>query len=514
MDWLSAENVIAVGTALLGVFASLAALWYERRVPRRKRIGYRVQMDTPIGSEEGGGRATVRLGLFDEDPSMTDATLVLLRVENDGSQSIAGDDYTGREPHGLTAEFSGRVIRGIAVTQPGDTGHLMEHFAPTFGLRHSGSTLRIPRVPLNHGEHFKLLVLLTGGHVGDDVRITGGIRDGEVRPNRSTTPDDTPPLLSRPARLLTGLLTLSVMALSTLIVVGDDVPPPMGCAEGRLTVVGSTAFKPVAEELADKYEKDCPGSDIEVDAHGSAPGINELDEKGAAAASAPALIAFSDGPKPSGHPRLRENRVAVSSFAMVLSDRVPLKNLSLADLRRVYRGEFRTWRELDPALPALPVVLVSRNSNSGTRAVFQRRILRGFESAPSSADCIRKDDPKAALVRCEADSTEELLTSVAKVPGAIGYAELRSADVPKGLHRISLDGAAPTIEDIAGSSYPFREIEHAYTYGRPPADSLASSFLNYTMRGSGQDVIRTHGHVPCAAPEGLRVCGDGPEIEP
>ncbi|MFM9373471.1 PstS family phosphate ABC transporter substrate-binding protein [Streptomyces sp. Da 82-17] len=505
-DWLSAENVIAVGTALLGVLASMAALWYERRVPRRKRIGYRVQMDTPIGSDEGPGRGNVRLGLFDEDPSMTDATLVLLRVENDGAQSIAGDDYTGRELHGLTAEFSGRTIRGIAVTQPGDSGHLMEHFRPALGMVHSGSTLRIPRVPLNPGEHFKLLVLLTGGHVGDDVSITGGIRDGEVQPNRSTTPDDTPPLLSPAARLLTGLLTLCVLALSTLIVVGGD-RPPMGCAKGTLTVVGSTAFKPVAEELADKYEKDCPGSDITVDAHGSAPGINELDEAGAKSSASPAVVAFSDGPKPSGHPRLRENRVAVSSFAMVLNDRVPLKNLSLDDLRRLYRGEARTWRELDRSLPDLPVVLVSRNSNSGTRAVFQRRILRGFEDAPSSADCRRKDDPKARIVRCEADSTEQLLASVADVPGAVGYAELRSTSVPKGLHRLSLDGHAPTIEDVADSAYPFREIEHAYTYGRPPADSLVSSFLNYTLRGSGQDVIRTHGHVPCASPEGLRACG-------
>src|SRR5690348_16270143 len=158
-------------------------------------------MDNPMGDDVRSGRANVRLGLFDEDPSMSDATLVLLRIENDGSQSIAGDDYTSRELHGLTAEFVGRTIRGIAVTQPGDTGHLMEHFAPTFGMRHSGSTLRIPRVPLNRGEHIKLLVLLTGGHVGDDIRVTGGIRDGEVRPNRSTTPDDTLRLLSRPAKL-------------------------------------------------------------------------------------------------------------------------------------------------------------------------------------------------------------------------------------------------------------------------------------------------------------------------
>lgn len=122
MEWFSPENVVAVLTAGLGVLTSAGALWYERRVPRRKRIGYRVQMDTPIGSEVSQGRANVRLGLFDETPDMADATLVLLRIENDGSQSIGDEDYTARgELQGLTAEFTGRTVRGIAVTHsPGD----------------------------------------------------------------------------------------------------------------------------------------------------------------------------------------------------------------------------------------------------------------------------------------------------------------------------------------------------------------------------------------------------------
>ncbi|MFE5090705.1 hypothetical protein ACFRCI_09950 [Streptomyces sp. NPDC056638] len=27
-------------------------------------------------------------------------------------------------------------------------------------------------------------------------------------------------------------------------------------------------------------------------------------------------------------------------------------------------------------------------------------------------------------------------------------------------------------------------------------------------RGNGQDVIRMHGHLPCATPKGLRICGE------
>lgn len=61
---------------------------------------------------------------------------------------------------------------------------------------------------------------------------------------------------------------------------------------------------------------------------------------------------------------------------------------------------------------------------------------------------------------------------------------------------------------VATRAYPYREIEYANAYGRPPADSPASSFLGCLSRGNGQDVIRTHGHLPCTTPKGLRVRGE------
>lgn len=431
MEWLSAENIVAVLTAVLGILASAAVLWYERRVPRRKRIGYRVQMDTPIGSNVRNGRPNTRLGLFNETPDMSDATLVLLRIENDGSQSIADNDYTGRELHGLTAEFTDRTIRAIAVT----------------------------------------------------------------------------PLFSRPARLITVLLTVCVVTLASIIVVRDDAPPPIGCAKGTLTVTGSTAFAPVVKELAKKYENDCEGSTVTVDAHGSTAGIRALADAGAKAKNgSPALIALSDGPKSGGHPQLRDTRVAVSVFALVVNDRVPLRNLSIADIRKIYRGEVRNWKDLGG--PNLPVLLVSRDANSGTREVFQRRVLARNEPVNSSRDCEHNDDPESTVVRCELDSTEQVLATVARLPGAIGYSELRAGTGLKGLHRLDIAGERPSVDDIGESAYPYREIEYACTYGQPPADSLASSFLGYMSRGSGQDVIRTHGHLPCATPKGLRICGE------
>ncbi|MGA5206537.1 substrate-binding domain-containing protein [Streptomyces variegatus] len=509
MDWLNAENAIAVGTAVLGLVASVAVVWYERRIPRRKRIGFRVQMDTPIGSQARNGRRTnVRLGLFNDFSDLSDATLVLLRIENDGVQSIASDDYTSRELHGLAAVFTGRTIRGIAVTQPANAAHLMGHFTPAAGLRYDGDTLYLPKVPLNKGQHFKVLALMTGGAVGDEVEVIGGIRDGEVKRNESTTVDDKPPLFSRPARLITVLSTVCIIALASIIVMGNDVPLPIGCARGTLTVTGSTAFAPAAEELAEGYERACPGSDIAVDDHGSTAGIRALDAAGAHAASSgdsPPLIAFSDGPKPNGYPELRENPVAVSVFTLVVNDRVTVQDLSLAEVRKIYRGEIRNWKDVGG--PGLPILLVSRDANSGTREVFQRRVLERNEPANSSRDCRTKDDPDATVIRCELDSTAQVLSTVARLPGAIGYSEPRSASGTKGLHPLHIDGQTASIESIGTSRYPYREIEYAYTYGRPPADSLASSFVNYVTRGAGQDVVRDQGHFPCLSPEGLRLCG-------
>lgn len=298
MEWVNAENVIAVGTFAVASSIAFGQWWYERMVPRRRRIGYRVQLDTAIGDDDGTGGGNTRLGLFDEADGMDEASVVLLRIENDGALSVSTGDYTSGGLHGMTATFDGREVHGVAVTVGPGSGALMSHFTPAHGLEYDGSSLRIPRVPLNKGEYFKLLVLLSGGTVGSKVTVSGGVQDGDVHPNESLTPDEKPPVFSRPARLTSMAFLVGIALLAGLIVTGDE-PPPMGCATGSLEVTGSTAFAPVAEELAEAYMEQCPGSKITVTAHGSTTGLRELAERGAAAKDgAPGLVALSDGPAP------------------------------------------------------------------------------------------------------------------------------------------------------------------------------------------------------------------------
>lgn len=511
-DWLSADNVVAVLTAIVGLVVSVGVVWYERRVPRRKRIGYRVQMDTPIGSDDPDGEAgatNVRLGLFNDLPDMVDATLVLLRIENDGGESIADTDYTNRDPHrALNVVFAGRLVRGVAVTQV-DAGPLMDHFAPAGGeggVRHEGNVIHLPRVPLNRGQHYKLLVLLTGGHVGGGVRITGGIRDGVVVPNTAMPVDAAPPLFSRATRWITILLTVCVTVLASIIVVREDAPPPHGCATGRLTVTGSTAFAPVMKELARRYAADCAGSDIRVDANSSDRGVSDLEDAGKAGHGS-AVVAMSDGPRPPGPSRLTAHRVAVSAFALVVNDDIPVENLSVAQIRAVFNGGIANWKDIKGG-PDRPISLVSRNAESGTRDIFRRRVLGG-EGEPkfTSHNCVTKDFPTAPVIRCELDSTAKVLTKVGQTPGAIGYAELGAAKASPHVRILDINGFEPSTGPDDDKGYPFNEIEYAYTFGSPDSDSLTASFLSYLLHGSGQDIVRAHGHLPCYAPDGIEHCG-------
>ncbi|MFD1828139.1 substrate-binding domain-containing protein [Streptomyces desertarenae] len=506
MEWLSTETVLGA----LGIVVTIAVVAYDRLRPGRRLVGYRVQMDTAIGADTRPGQAGVRIGLFGDDRELTDATLVLLRIENDGVKDIGQASFEAP----LCAVFEGRRVLGVAVTDPSPRG-LMERLTTDNGLRYEDNRVRIPPLPLNTGDHFKLLVLLTGGPVGGKVHLEGTLNEGRIRPNRQRR--------GGPRNLYLGLAAFLILIGG--ITVGtrlEGPPPPLECASGNLTVLGSTAFAPVMEEVSTAYEADCPGAKITVEAKGSNEGLLELDALGRKSKEgAPAAIAMSDGRDPDDRPGLREHPVAATVFAVVVNERTGVEDISLADLKRLYTGEIDNWSRLGGA--DLPVSLVSRDYRSGTRGIFHERLLDDHEPAASSSDCRRRNDADAAVLRCERGSTRQVLEMVGAVPGAIGYAELQAATEAENVTLLRLDGIAADVDAIgpaprrsgtgepAGPSggrgtYPFWGVEYAYTYTQPPADSLTSKFLDYLGGGTAQNVLRTHGHLPCAAPGNQSLC--------
>ncbi|QKW07448.1 substrate-binding domain-containing protein [Streptomyces sp. NA04227] len=539
MDWLSPENVIALATALIGVVATFAALIYERS-PRRRHIGYRVQMDTYFqdfqlpsgrlgstgadddGDDENGGedeQAVVR-SVFNPALDLTDPTLVLLRIENDGAHDIEVDDYNTSALRGLTVRFTGRHVHGCAVLV-GDGPNaedIRDHLTDQqHRLLPEGDKLHIPRVALDKGDHFKLVVLLSGGNAGGEVKVTGRLRRGKIGENKSSssTLDSKPQQFTRPARVLIGLLTVCVVTLASLVLATGEEKQDKAqslCAEGDLRLIGSSAFTRTAEALKKAYEEECPGARIEVATESTDRGARELDSIGKIALDgSPPVISFSDGPlSRSDFPRLQGRSTSVAVFTLIVHDDVKLKNLTLAQVRDLYAGRITNWNQI-PGGPDLPVVLASRGDDSGTGDVLRRQLLDGHEEKPGSDPepvCNGKVERGPAPERCALDSTRQVLEAVGSTRGAIGYAELRSSVGAKGMHTVSIDGRPASVADIATSGYPYRSVEYAYTYGTPKADSLTARFLNFmtVSGGSAEEAMRRHLQLPCAEPEALQIC--------
>jgi ABC-type phosphate transport system substrate-binding protein len=290
-----------------------------------------------------------------------------------------------------------------------------------------------------------------------------------------------------PAALIAGLLLWRAPARVT-----------GGCSPGQLTIEGYTAFAPTAREEAEYYMDQCAGAQVTVHSGGSPSGVAALLQSGPQGAAS--AIAMSDGPAPPDFTgtALHGAPVAVIPFEMVVNPNVPVRNLTVADIRNIWAGRITNWDQV--AGLDLPIRIISWNPGSGTRATFEDKVLGASESPMSSTDCLHKDrDPSSPATRCELPTTQDILTTVGRIPGAISYAEFGQAErYPTEATPVTLNGLSPNIHAMQLSrGYPFWAIEYLYTYGNPSYQAPASGFLRYMSTPTAKDALRTAGFTPC-----------------
>lgn len=126
----------------------------------------------------------------------------------------------------------------------------------------------------------------------------------------------------------------------------------------------------------------------------------------------------------------------------------------------------RTWRDVDPALPAEPILVYGPPSTSGTRDALKELVMHvGCDTNPAMKELKKADSQRYSQVCTEVrddgayvDQGEQDNLIVQKIvgnPRAVGifgfsYME-ENSDRVQGL---PMDGVAPTYENIASFAYP------------------------------------------------------------
>lgn len=237
---------------------------------------------------------------------------------------------------------------------------------------------------------------------------------------------------------------------------------------GAVTLAGSTAFQPFAEKLAEEYNSAHPEVNVTVQGGGSALGIS-------AALNGAAQIGMADLVElPADAAALKGTIVARDGIAVVVNPANKVSSLSMAQLKEIYLGNIRDWKDVG-GTPG-PITVVSRESGSGTRSSFET-ILGKF------------DLTRDAIIQDSNGTIRETVANDARSIGYLSYGLLN----PK-IKAITVDGVACTTELILSGKY--RLVRPIYFLTLGESTQAVRGFIGYVLGPAGQASIVADGLLP------------------
>ncbi len=154
------------------------------------------------------------------------------------------------------------------------------------------------------------------------------------------------------------------------------------------------------------------------------------------------------------------------------------------DLRRIYFGEVTNWSALGG--PDMPIVVVSRDTSSGTYGTFKEVVLENQEVTDG------------ALFQ---SSNGAVATTVASTPGAIGYVGLGYLQPSlKALPLAKTAGGpfvAASVETALSLEYPLSRPLFMITNGYP--QGAVARVIRFALSDEGQRLVLEAGYAPIRA---------------
>ena len=238
---------------------------------------------------------------------------------------------------------------------------------------------------------------------------------------------------------------------------------------GTVTLAGSTSMQKLCEAMIESFEEAYPDITVTAEYTGSGAGLEAL--AGGKTDIGNASRSLKDGEKQSG---AVENIVAIDGIAVITHKDNTVSDLTAQQLTDIYTGKITNWKDLGGADEA--IVVLGREAGSGTRGAFEELL---------------KIEDQCAYAQ-ELDSTGGVLAKVAATPGSIGYVSLDVVDDT--VKALSLDGVAPTEENIVAGSYKLSRPFVMATLGTiEEQNDLVKTWFHYVQSDEGQAVIKAMG---------------------
>ena len=246
-------------------------------------------------------------------------------------------------------------------------------------------------------------------------------------------------------------------------------------AYGRSFVVqikGSDTILNTSQALVEEYMKTNKKARIAVTGGGSGVGIASLINKTADIAMASRNIKNSEieALKNKGI-NIDEIVLGYDGITVIINHENHIKNLDMKTLAGIFSGEITNWKELggDDA----KIVVLSRDSSSGTHAYFKEEVLRGGDS---------KSLIEYGQETLYMPSNQAILQEVANSKYAIGY--IGMGYMNDTVDSLAINGVKPTFDTVADKTYPIaREV---YWYVDSNRDGVTKDVVDFAISNKGK----------------------------
>lgn len=245
---------------------------------------------------------------------------------------------------------------------------------------------------------------------------------------------------------------------------------------GNIVITGSTTVLPVAQAAAEEFMKSNPDVTISVSGGGSGNGIKSIIDRSCDIATSSRFVKDKEITLANEKQVLMvPHRIALDCVVPVVHKENAVSTLTLSQLKDIYMGTIRNWKELGGA--DKPIVVVSRDTSSGTYEVWNEKVLKEERVFPE------------ALLQASNGAVAQL---VAGNKYAIGYVGIGYINAD--LKALTVDGITASPDTALDGSYPVSRELFMFTNSWPKGDIMR--FLNYLVSPPGQTLVQKEGFVP------------------
>jgi phosphate transport system substrate-binding protein len=160
--------------------------------------------------------------------------------------------------------------------------------------------------------------------------------------------------------------------------------------------------------------------------------------------------------------------IGQDGVAVIVHPSNPIPGLTTGILREIYQGRVADWREVGGS--GGNITVISREDGSGTRAEFEQLVM-GARHTTAAAQI--------------APSSAAMVSSVARLPGSIGYVSM--SYLGRNVRAVPIAGVPISLETVADNTYPLRSTLFVVGTREPEGDFRA--FIGWLQSPEGQAVV-------------------------